>query len=99
MELSNMEYAIMLLYCHFFGDYVLQCDYIAQTKGKNWYHLLVHCALYTVPFYFLFGLNWQLAVVFVTHIIVDALKARYKKINYVTDQILHYLILVVYFIK
>lgn len=94
-----MDLAIILIYCHLLGDYVLQCDYIAQTKGKNWYHLLVHCALYTFLFYFLFGLNWQLAVVFVTHIIIDALKARYKKINYVTDQILHYLVLAVYFIK
>lgn len=93
-----MNLVITLILCHLLGDYVLQCDYIAQTKGKNWYHLLVHCALYVAPFYFIFGLNWQLAVVFVTHIIIDVLKARYKKINYVTDQVLHYLVLVVYFI-
>ena len=93
-----MNLVITLILCHLLGDYVLQCDYIAQTKGKNWYHLLVHCALYVAPFYFIFGLNWQLAVVFITHIIIDALKARYKKINYVTDQVLHYLVLAVYFI-
>lgn len=93
-----MNLIITLILCHLLGDYVLQCDYIAQTKGKNWYHLLVHCALYVAPFYFIFGLNWQLAVVFVTHIIIDVLKARYKKINYITDQVLHYLVLAVYFI-
>lgn len=85
-----------LIFCHLIGDYVLQCDYIAKTKGDNWYHLLVHCVLYCVPFYVVFGLTWQLPFVFVTHVYIDALKARYKKINYITDQILHYIIMCIY---
>ena len=93
-----MNEIITLILCHLIGDYVLQCDFIAKTKGENWYHLLVHCLLYCAPFYLLFGITWQLAVIFVSHILIDSLKARYKKINYVTDQLLHYLIVLVYLI-
>lgn len=74
------------------GDYVLQCDFIAQTKGKNWYHLFVHCALYALPFYLCFGIDWKLAVLFATHIAIDPLKARWNKITYTQDQVLHYVI-------
>lgn len=84
--------------CHLLGDYVLQVSFIAETKGNNWYHLFVHCALYCLPFFIAFGLGWQLAVIFATHMIIDPLKARYGKINYITDQILHYAIMVIYLI-
>lgn len=92
------ETIIKLILCHLIGDYVLQIDFIAKTKGKNFYHLLVHCALYCAPFYLCFGFVWQLGVLFITHVIIDALKARYNKINYVVDQILHYLITLIYLI-
>ena len=85
-----------LIFCHLIGDYILQSDYIARTKGDNWYHLLVHCVLYCVPFYVVFGLTCQLPIVFATHVLIDALKARYKKINYTTDQILHYIVMCLY---
>lgn len=87
---------IELIFCHLIGDYVLQNDFITKSKGNNWYHLLVHCILYCLPFYVVFGLGWQLGVILITHIIIDALKARYKKINYVTDQLLHYIIMLIY---
>lgn len=93
-----IELLFRLIVCHLLGDYPLQIDYIAKTKGENWYHLLVHCFLYALPFYWLFGWNWQLLVVLISHVIIDALKARYKKINYITDQLLHYAVLIVYFI-
>lgn len=81
-----------LVFCHLVGDYVLQIDFIAKTKGENWYHLLVHCLLYILPFRIVYGADWRLAVLLVTHIIVDALKARYKKITYTQDQIAHYIV-------
>lgn len=28
-----------LVVCHLIGDYCLQSDFIAKTKGQNWYHL------------------------------------------------------------
>lgn len=87
---------ITLIFCHLVGDYVLQNDFIAKTKGENWYHLIVHCMLYCLPFFVLFGLTWQLSFIFITHMIIDPLKARYSKINYATDQLLHYIVMLVY---
>ena len=80
---------IVLVFCHLVGDYVLQSNFLATTKGENWYHLFVHCALYCLPFVIVFSITWQLAYIFVIHVIADALKARYYKIGYVTDQIVH----------
>ena len=70
----NLHTIVLVVLCHLIGDYVLQCDFIAQTKGKNWYHLFVHCALYCVPFLVVFGWTWQLAVIFISHLIIDPLK-------------------------
>lgn len=93
-----MENILKIIFCHLIGDYVLQIDFIATTKGKNWYHLLIHCFLYIVPFYVVYGCDWRLIIIFVTHIIIDPLKARWGKINYVTDQILHYIIALIYLV-
>lgn len=89
---------ITLIFCHLIGDYVLQTDYIAKTKGTNWYHLIVHCMLYCLPFFVIYGLTWQLLFIFVTHMVIDPIKARYNKINYITDQLLHYIVMLVYLI-
>lgn len=93
-----MTTIIKFVLCHLIGDYVLQCDFIAQTKGKNWYHLFVHCALYIVPFYLVFGLDWRIGILFVSHFITDSLKARYNKIDYVSDQITHYVCMIAYLV-
>ena len=85
-----------LIACHFVGDYVLQNDFLAQTKGSNWWHLIVHCVLYTIPFAVMFGFDWRIAVIIATHIIVDALKARWKFIGYLIDQLIHLATLGVY---
>lgn len=88
-----------IIMCHLIGDYVLQCDFIAKTKGQNWYHLFVHCFLYCVPFYIVFGFEWKLLILFVSHLVVDVGKARYKKIGYIEDQIWHYYFATVYLIS
>ena len=92
------EKIIILIVCHLIGDYVLQSEFIANTKGNNCYHLFVHCVLYCVPFLIMYGFVWQLVVTFILHLIVDPLKARYKQISYVQDQLIHYLTLVLYLI-
>jgi hypothetical protein len=94
--MNMLNIAITLVLCHLLGDYVLQTDFLAKTKGENWYHLFAHCALYCLPFFICFGVDWRLAVIFGIHIVVDAFKARYKKIGYAADQALHYLALLVY---
>ena len=88
--------AVILVMCHCIGDYVLQIDFIAKTKCRNWYHLFVHVITYCVPFAVCFGIDWRLLIVGISHLIVDALKARYHIINYVTDQLLHYAVMLVY---
>lgn len=90
---------ITLIFCHLIGDYVLQTDFIAKTKGTNWYHLIVHCMLYCLPFFVIYGLTWQLLFIFITHMVIDPIKARYNKINYITDQLLHYIVMLVYLIQ
>lgn len=85
------EKIFILLICHLIGDYVLQSNFLATTKGENWYHLFVHSVLYIVPFYLFFGFNSGLLFLAVTHFIIDALKARYNWISYVWDQGAHYL--------
>ena len=91
-----MEKVFQLLLCHLLGDYVLQNDFIAKAKGQDWWHLLVHGTLYIAPFYVAFGWNWQLAALWLCHVVIDAAKARYKKISYGTDQTLHILLLGLY---
>lgn len=84
-----MNDLVILVICHLIGDYVLQSDFIAKTKGQNWYHLFVHCALYCVPFMIIADGQFPYFI-FATHFIVDAMKARYNKVAYLDDQILHY---------
>ena len=91
-----MNKVIHLILCHLVGDYVLQCDFIAKTKGSNLYHLFVHCALYCLPFILLYGIDWKIGILFASHIIIDVLKARFNKISYIIDQILHYIVLFIF---
>ena len=81
-----------LVICHIVGDYFLQTDYMATNKNKDWYLLFVHCVCYCVPFLVLYGFVWQIALIFIVHIIVDNLKARYKRINLLADQMIHYIV-------
>lgn len=90
-----IEILYKLIVCHFVGDYVLQIDFLAKTKGTNWWHMIAHCFLYTIPFYLAFGFDWRLAVVLGTHLIIDSLKARWNKINYVHDQIFHVVVMII----
>ena len=95
--MSNAEIIFLLLVCHCLGDYVLQTDYIAKEKGKNLWILTVHSLLYTLPFYVFFGFHWPLLGVFITHWIID-LPGMDKMPNWF-DQLLHMVVLVLYFIS
>lgn len=87
-----------IILAHLLGDYVLQIDFIAKTKGKNMYHLIVHCFLYSIPFVFAFGFDYRVVLLLISHFVADIMKARYKKISYTTDQLLHYAIALVYLV-
>lgn len=63
------EIAVILVWLHFWADFVMQSDEVAQNKSKDCKVLCKHGALYGLPFVF-FG--WQFAVVnAVLHIAVD----------------------------
>ena len=85
-----------LLLCHFLGDYVLPTDFLAKTKSENWWHLIAHSVTYSTLFFCLFGFDWRIIVLLLSHIIIDSAKARYKKINYVSDQLLHIAVMGIY---
>ena len=89
-----MSVIYKLLACHMLGDYVLQTDFLASTKGDNWWHLLAHCITYTVPFALVFGIDGRIVALFASHLIVDAQKARWNCIGYVQDQLSHIVTLV-----
>ena len=86
---------IYILFClHVLGDYFLQTDFLAKTKGSNFWHMAVHCLLYTVPFIVYFGIDNRILLLFMTHFTIDSLKAHYNKIDYTMDQVLHMAILI-----
>jgi hypothetical protein len=95
------ETIIKIIFCHLVGDYVLQNDFLAKTKGKNFYHLLVHCALYCLPFALVFNsvshFTCRLVLLFAIHVWADWLKAGIEMINYPMDQIIHYFFAVILF--
>ena len=94
-----LETLFLIVICHLIGDYVLQIDFIAKTKGENWYHLFVHSALYVVPFYIAFGFDGSdLLVLFLHHFTIDAFKARWGRIDYICDQVMHYLMAVLLYL-
>jgi hypothetical protein len=78
-----VESILWVILAHYVADYPLQGDFLAQTKGKYWYSLLVHSVIYglTIALCFkllgLFAL-WKVAVLIVSHIIIDYKKATAK---------------------
>lgn len=84
----------ILLACHMLGDYVIQNDFLAKTKGENWWHLLAHCVLYSLPFAVAFGYDWRVLALLASHVLVDAAKARWQVLDYTEDQIFHVSVMV-----
>jgi len=59
------------LLCHAVGDYVLQSDWMANTKTKRSVAALAHVATYALPFLFLRPSLAALAVIIGTHFVID----------------------------
>lgn len=66
------------LVCHAIGDYILQSDYMAQTKTKRSVAALAHVVTYALPFLFLTR-SWKaLLFIVATHFVIDRWRlARY----------------------
>lgn len=76
---------IGLLALHFIGDFMLQSDWMALNKSKNWTALAAHVSAYTATFWPLFivalGFNREnvvlfLVVTWLTHFLTDAWTSR-----------------------
>jgi len=64
----------LVIWAHFFCDFVLQSDKMARGKSKSNKWLAIHIAVYTAPL-MLFG--WQFALVNgATHFVVDYFSSR-----------------------
>lgn len=75
--------ALLVLLAHYVGDYGLQTDYMAEHKGRDWYVLFAHAAVWTSMVAvagMLGGLHVSavpvIIVLLMPHMLIDMVKAR-----------------------
>ncbi|MQS17422.1 DUF3307 domain-containing protein [Streptomyces kaniharaensis] len=66
------------LLAHLIGDFVLQSDWMAVEKTRRWWPAVAHGATYGLPFLLLTQSPMALAVIVVTHVVLD----RYRAAKY-----------------
>ncbi len=89
-------YAVLIwLACHFLGDFAFQSTWMAANKGKSWEVNFYHAATYTAVFVlFARATPAAIAVIFLSHVIIDPLKTRYNIIKPIwVDQALHFIVI------
>lgn len=69
-----------VLVAHLVGDYLLQSHWMAVNKTQRWWPAIAHGLTYTIPFVFITQSPLALAVICVTHIVID----RYRLAKHVT---------------
>lgn len=86
---------LLLLACHFIGDFGLQSKWMSENKGKSWEINFYHAATYTAVFVILAKISWAATIILIiSHFFIDPLSSRWKIIKYIwADQILHLLII------
>ena len=66
---------IALIWLHFISDFILQTDWMALNKSKRMIPLLVHIAVYSLPFSLVFG--WRYAALNgLAHLATDFVTSR-----------------------
>lgn len=60
-----------VLVAHLVGDYLLQSHWMATQKIVCWFPAIVHGVMYTLPFLFVTQHPAALAIICVTHIVID----------------------------
>jgi hypothetical protein len=99
IEAQFWEFFMPLFCAHVLGDFLLQNDDWVKRK-KHFPVLMQHVFVLAVLSYILIGIPgaWQLvAVVFISHALIDAIKTRSKRDNlfvFLLDQCVHILILI-----
>lgn len=66
-----MDLGFQSLIIHLVSDYWLQNDWMATNKKKYWFPAIVHGVIYTLPFLLLTRSILALAVICITHILID----------------------------
>lgn len=108
-SVSLYDLSILVLVCHFIGDFAFQSAWMAAEKGKKFEVLIYHCLTYTSPFAIVvFVLDWLTPIdpnvlcvpaIFLTHAIIDTLSARLKIIKTIwADQLCHFAVLTLIFV-
>ena len=61
-----MELLFWMIGAHYLGDFALQSDWMASMKGKRWYVMLAHCAIWTtvvcIPVRLLGDIAWWMPI-------------------------------------
>lgn len=68
-----------IILAHLVGDYVLQSHWMATEKVKRWAPAMAHGATYTLPYLLVTRSLLALAVICVTHVVID----RYRLARHV----------------
>lgn len=75
MELINITNILIIIWLHWFADFVLQSDKIATRKSESIFFLGVHAIFYTLPFILYFGVIYGV-LNGITHFIVDFVTSK-----------------------
>lgn len=97
MEQEILEALFYCIIFHILGKYVLQEFYTIFIKSKSWYHLLIHCILYVLPFVLYFGIYecfWYF--LFIPHLVIYICKIKIEIIDDFTDKLLHFMYILAY---
>lgn len=69
--MTTAEAILIGFICHAAGDYVIQSDWMAQTKTSRWWPAIVHAVTYGLPFLIVTRSPAALAIIIGTHAVID----------------------------
>ena len=90
-----LELIVLLVACHFLGDFPFQGEFLAMNKGKSWEINFYHAITYTATFVIFAKVSLAFALLLlITHFFIDPLKARWQIVKHIwMDQLLHFAVI------